>query len=242
MDDFEGTVAVVWGGGGLGCALANELASRGQHSSTVLVTRRAVNMDLGAVKILQADILKEGEIAGIVEVLRSLGQPVTVVSAVGLLHSRDLQPEKSLRQLEPANLRRVFDVNVVAPSLLAKHFLPVMPRKRRAVFAALSARVGSISDNRLGGWYAYRTSKAALNMMLRTISIEWRRSNPDAVCLGLHPGTVDTDLSKPFQKGVPDNNLFTPQKSAVMLVDVLERARAEQSGSVLDYAGKRVPE
>ncbi len=242
MSDLEDTVAVVWGGGGLGCALAKELASRGGHSSTVLVARRPVNMDLGGVKVLQADIFKQGEVDGIVEVLRSLGQPVTVISAIGLLHSGELQPEKSLRQLDAENLRSVLDVNVVAPSMLARHFLPLMPRKRRTVFAALSARVGSISDNRLGGWYAYRASKAALNMMLRTISIEWRRTNPDAVCLGLHPGTVDTELSKPFQRGVPEEKLFTPQKSAAMLVDVVEQATAGQSGGVFDYAGKRVPE
>jgi NAD(P)-dependent dehydrogenase (short-subunit alcohol dehydrogenase family) len=137
--------------------------------------------------------------------------------------------------------RRVFDINTFGPALIAKHFLPIMPTDRRAIFAALSARVGSISDNGLGGWHAYRASKAALNMLIRNFAIEWARRNDQAVCVGLHPGTVDTGLSKPFQSNVPEDRLFSAKQSASYLLDVIERLSPADTGKVFDWAGKEIP-
>ena len=121
--------------------------------------------------------------------------------------------------------------------LLLKHFHHLLPRKGRAVFATLSARVGSISDNRLGGWYSYRASKAALNMMLKTAAIEISRKRPEALCLALHPGTVDTALSKPF---APRQDRFSPQESAGKLLEVIDQAEAGQSGRFLAYDGSEI--
>ncbi len=132
-------------------------------------------------------------------------------------------------------------VNAIGPALVAKHLLPLLPRDGRSVFAALSARVGSIGDNRLGGWHGYRASKAALNMLLRCLHVELVRTRPEALCVGLHPGTVDTPLSRPFQRGVPEGRLFTPEDAAARLLAVLDGLRAEHGGCVLDHAGVVVP-
>jgi NAD(P)-dependent dehydrogenase (short-subunit alcohol dehydrogenase family) len=176
----------------------------------------------------------------------TLGPVDLVIVATGLLHrqrpgERVIAPEKTWRALDAHVLAEVFAVNTIGPALVAKHTLPLFPRDRRAVFAALSARVGSIADNRLGGWYGYRASKAALNQILKTAAIELAAKSPHAVCIGLHPGTVATDLSKPFRGNVTAEKLFTPEQSASHLLDVIARVTPADSGAVFDWAGERVP-
>jgi NAD(P)-dependent dehydrogenase (short-subunit alcohol dehydrogenase family) len=165
--------------------------------------------------------------------------PDLVIVATGLLHAEGLAPERDLRQLSAESFARAFAVNATGPALAAQAFLPRMPKGRKTVFAALSARVGSISDNRLGGWHAYRASKAALNQILRTIAIEQARKNPDSIILGLHPGTVDTGLSKPFQRNV--KTLFTPHESAAHLLRVIDTATPASSGLLHDWKGEAIP-
>jgi NAD(P)-dependent dehydrogenase (short-subunit alcohol dehydrogenase family) len=143
--------------------------------------------------------------------------------------------------MTPEHLLRDYRINTVGPALVMKHFAPLMLREQRAVFAALSARVGSISDNRLGGWHSYRASKAALNMLLRNLAVELGRSHPQAVVAGLHPGTVDTGLSRPFQKGVADGKLFAPAYSAERLLAVLDGLTPADSGGVFAWDGARIP-
>ena len=162
--------------------------------------------------------------------------------ATGLLHDGDVQPEKSLAALDPDAMMRLYQVNAIGPALVAKHFLPHLARGRKAVFAALSARVGSIGDNRLGGWHSYRASKAALNMLIRNIAIELGRRNKTAIAVGLHPGTVDTALSAPFQKNVPKGGLFTPERSAEALLSVIDGLKVEDSGGLFAWDGQRIPE
>ncbi|MBC7506857.1 MAG: SDR family NAD(P)-dependent oxidoreductase [Sandarakinorhabdus sp.] len=164
--------------------------------------------------------------------------PDLVVVATGVLHADGLVPERALRQLSADAFTRAFAVNAIGPALVAKAFLPLLPKRRKTVFAALSARVGSIGDNRLGGWHAYRASKAALNQILRTIAIEHARSNPDSIVLGLHPGTVDTGLSQPFQRNV--KTLFSAAESAVHLLAVIDAAKPAQSGRVYDWQGAEI--
>ena len=171
-----------------------------------------------------------------------LGPLHLVIVASGLLHDgAGLQPEKTWRALEAEALERAYKVNAVGPALLAKHVLPCLDRGRKSAFAVLTARVGSISDNRLGGWYAYRASKAAANMLVRTLSIELARRNPAALCVALHPGTVDTPLSRPFQRGVPDAKLFSPARSAGHLLEVLDRLGPDDSGQFFAWDGQRIP-
>jgi NAD(P)-dependent dehydrogenase (short-subunit alcohol dehydrogenase family) len=165
-----------------------------------------------------------------------------VVVASGLLHAGDdLQPEKTWRSLDAGALQQAFAVNAIGPALVAKHFLPLLARERKSAFAALSARVGSIEDNHLGGWYAYRASKAALNMLIRSLAVELARRNDRAVCVGLHPGTVDTALSRPFQSNVPEGGLFTPAQAAGRLLRVLDGLSPAESGGVFAWDGQRIP-
>ena len=167
--------------------------------------------------------------------------PELVLVATGVLTLTDgTGPEKTYRQLDAATMAEILAINTIGPALVAKHMLPLLRRDRRTVFAVLSARVGSISDNRLGGWHSYRASKAALNMLMKTFAIELARTHPLAVVVGLHPGTVDTALSTPFQRGVPADKLFNPQQSAQALLDVIEHSGPADSGSVFDWRGERV--
>ncbi|RZM18739.1 MAG: SDR family oxidoreductase, partial [Sphingomonas sp.] len=149
-------------------------------------------------------------------------------------------PEKSMAALDPAWLARQYAVNAIGPALVAKYFLPRMPKTGRCVFAALSARVGSISDNRLGGWYGYRAAKAALNQLVRTIAVEERRRNDRSIVVGLHPGTVATALSKPFQAGVRADQLFMPDRAAVQLLDVIDGLKAPDSGKLFGWDGAEI--
>ncbi|MGB1077439.1 MAG: SDR family NAD(P)-dependent oxidoreductase, partial [Bdellovibrionales bacterium] len=164
-----------------------------------------------------------------------------VILATGILHQGALvRPEKSLKDIDPICFADVFLANTIGPSLVMKYFLPHMNKERKSVFAVLSARVGSISDNQLGGWYSYRSSKAALNMMVKTASIEMARSNQNLCVVGLHPGTVDTDLSRPFQKNVSEEQLFSPEQSSRHLLDVIDGLSSEQTGQLFAWDGKEI--
>ncbi|ADL00315.1 SDR family NAD(P)-dependent oxidoreductase [Brevundimonas subvibrioides] len=166
--------------------------------------------------------------------------PTLFFVATGVLHHGE-EPERSYKAMTAGHLLRDYRVNTVGPALVAKHFAPLLPRDRRAAFAALSARVGSIGDNRLGGWHSYRASKAALNMILTNLALELGRSHPQAVVAGLHPGTVDTGLSEPFQRGVKPEKLFTPAYSAERLLSVLDGLTPADSGGVFAWDGARIP-
>lgn len=163
-----------------------------------------------------------------------------VIVANGMLQDGDIIPEKSLRELSAEKFQRVFEANTITPALVAKYFLPKLNKNQTSIFAALSARVGSISDNRLGGWYAYRASKAALNMIIKNAAIEIGKRNEHAIIVGLHPGTVDSNLSKPFQGNVPDGKLFTPEYSAQKLLCVLEKLTPDHSGKCFAWDGEEI--
>lgn len=257
---------VVGASGGLGAAFVEALVARGEVA-TVLALSRSGPLEPGdegeagrrpgaaglaagndahpaTARVVRAhiDLTDESSIVAAATLARTLAPPRWVIVASGLLHAPDgLRPEKSLAMLDGARMARLFAVNATGPALVAKHFLPIMPREGRAVFAAVSARVGSISDNRLGGWYGYRASKAALNMLLRTAAIEWARIAREGVCVGLHPGTVDTALSRPFQAGVPEGRLFNAAESASRLLDVLAGLGPADSGRVFAFDGSVVP-
>ena len=231
-------VAVVGASGGLGRAFVERLAAAPNVARIAAFTRSESTFGDPKVERVAIDFEQEETIAG-AAARESLFHLVIVAS--GVLHDGAvLRPEKTWRALDGGALERVFRVNAVGPALVAKHFLPLLPRDRKAAFAAISARVGSIGDNRLGGWYAYRASKAALNMLIKTCAIELARRNPTALCVGLHPGTVDTALSKPFQAGVDPDSLFTPRRSAGCLLDVLDRLTPAESGKVFAWDGAQI--
>ncbi len=162
-----------------------------------------------------------------------------VISALGILHQDGAKPEKGLAQLTLASMQASFATNTFAPILLLKHLLPLL-RKQPATFAALSARVGSIGDNRLGGWYSYRASKAALNQLLHTASIELKRLNQASTVLAIHPGTTDTELSQPFQANVPEGQLFEAAFSAERIIEVVGAHGPADSGTFWDWDDKPI--
>lgn len=236
FDSFDAPfdAVVIGASGGIGAAVCSLLQESKRVGHILALSRSdpANNIDL-------AD---EASIAAAAGRAAQLPNLRLVFVATGLLHDGDdLQPEKALRALDPAAMARNFAVNATGPALVLKHFAPLLPRQGKAVFAAISARVGSISDNRLGGWYSYRASKAALNMLLKTAAIELGRTRKELVVLGLHPGTVDTGLSKPFQSNVSEGKLFTPEQSARYLLEVIDGVTPEHSGSVLAWDAQTVP-
>jgi NAD(P)-dependent dehydrogenase (short-subunit alcohol dehydrogenase family) len=188
------------------------------------------------------DLTQETEIAEFVQTLQQEEPALhTVINCVGVLHHETLQPEKSLRHLNAKQLAHYFEVNSIGPVLLAKHLQPLFKHRDRAVFATISAKVGSIGDNHLGGWYGYRASKAALNMLIRTTALEYKRTCPRAIVVTLHPGTTDTQLSKPFQRNVPAEKLFTPERTAAQLLAVLDGLQETDSGQFFSWDGTPLP-
>lgn len=233
-------IIVSGGSGAIGSALVNELAQRHPQACIHSLSRSFDAPVPEGVQAIEVDYLDEESLAAAAKQAAQHGPADLVILAGGILHQEGVQPEKSLRELSAEKLMALFAANTVAPALAAKHFLPLLPRGRRAVFAALSARVGSISDNRLGGWYAYRMSKAALNMFIRTAAIEIRRRNPLAIAAGLHPGIVDSALSRPFQRGLAPGQLVSPQDAAARLIDVTEGLTPADSGHCLAWDGSRI--
>ena len=238
-------IAVIGTSGGIGGAVVQSIAKGVPSAQILALSRRGAastasnsNTITGAI-----DIENEKTIDDAAALARArLGSLDLVIVATGLLHDSDgLSPEKSWRTLDSTAMERAFRINTIGPALIAKHFLPLLASDAKSVFACLSARVGSIGDNRLGGWYAYRASKAALNMMIKSLSIELKRRNPAAICVGLHPGTVDTPLSEPFQANVPDGKLFAPARAADALLSVIDGLDGKDSGDVFAWDGQRIP-
>ena len=225
------SVAVVIGAsGGIGSALVLALLGGGEYRTVVALSRQSDP---------PIDIEAEATIAAAAEHVGALGTVRLIVDATGLLHGSGVDPEKSWRQLDAARLARYFAINAIGPALLMKYFLPLLPRSGPAVFATLSAKVGSIADNELGGWYGYRASKAALNQFVRTAAIELRRSRPDAICVAIHPGTVDTGLSAPFAKA--GLAVHAPDDAAHRILRCLKGLTPPNSGGFFDRNGDRLP-
>jgi NAD(P)-dependent dehydrogenase (short-subunit alcohol dehydrogenase family) len=191
---------------------------------------------------LPLDVTDEGTIeAAIAHIQAHTPRLHRAVYCVGVLHDGDFQPEKSLRQLTSENLMRSYQVNAVGAALLAKHLLPVLKHDQPSLFAAISAKVGSIGDNHLGGWYGYRASKAALNMFIKTASLEYARRSPNTTLALLHPGTTNTRLSEPFQRGVPSEKLFSVERTVAQLMAVMDGLTPADSGEFFSWDGSRLP-
>ena len=215
--------------GGIGAACLRALEGSGRFAPVGLSRRSSPALDL----------VDEASIVRCAQFVARLGQPRVIIVATGVLHSGRMQPEKRLGQLDPATLAEAFVVNTIGPALVMKHFLPLLARDGKAVFATLSARVGSIGDNYLGGWYSYRASKSALNQLVRTAAVELNRRQPAAICVALHPGTVNTRLSAPFGKTGLD--VQSPELAAERLLGVIDRLGAGDSGGFFDQHGECVP-
>ena len=224
-------VAVVFGaGGGIGGALVAALRTAGRFDQ-VIAFGRATSPPI--------DLQDEASLQRAAAFAAARGELRLVINATGFLHDDRQAPERSLAQLDAANLIRSFALNAVGPALIMKHVLPRLPRTGKAVFATLSARVGSIGDNRLGGWYGYRASKAALNQLVRTAAVELARRSPEALCVALHPGTVATGLSAPF--AATGLEVHAPEAAARHLLAVIDQLSAEANGGFFDWRGRPLP-
>ncbi len=230
--------AVFGASGGIGAALVAKLEASGAYCEIYAGARTLPVCGLP----FTFDLTDEASIARAVAGIGAGGPLDLVIVATGRLHGEGSpMPEKSWRALDGAALAEMFAINAIGPALIAKHMLPLLRREGRAVFAALSARVGSIGDNRLGGWHGYRASKAALNMLMRNFAIELAAHNPQAIVAGVHPGTVDTALSRPFQRGVTPGKLLTPAQSAGHILSVLAGLEPKDSGGLFAWSGEQLP-
>ena len=236
--------AVIVGAGAIGTALASALLQREGLQGLVLLSRRpdpATAEDARVIRVAMDAEQPETVAAAASEAAAVLGQVHLLVNTVGLLHSEQQQPEKRVRDVDPDNIARSFAVNATLVPLLAQAFGPLLRHNEPALFASLSARVGSIADNGLGGWYSYRASKAAQNMLLRTLAREWQVSHRNVTVVALHPGTVASPLSRPFVSPAYSKRVLTPQECAEALLDVMAALGPEQSGSFHDWRGEPVP-
>lgn len=247
-------VLIQGAGRGLGLALA-ETVLNAQADTHVIASARDPDQSSGLKALREThgedrlttvalDITDDASIKTAREQVGAQVQKVdTIIICAGLLHDENtgLWPEKKLGDIDPDNLAASFAVNATGPMLMIKHFHDLLPKGERGVIASLSARVGSISDNGYGGWYAYRASKAAQNQLTKTASIELaRRSKNEHICVGLHPGTVDTNLSEPFQSHVPDQQLQAAATAADHLLAVVDNLTPDDTGQVFDWAGSRI--
>jgi len=238
-------VAIVGASGGIGSALLRSLASRDDVdniAATYFTTPPASQQAMakqadGRIHWSKLDAGNEAEIA---IWSKNLGPLDWLINCVGMLHTDEQGPEKSIRTFSPEHFAHSMASNCLPTLLLAKHVHAAFKKSDNAVFATVSARVGSISDNRLGGWYSYRSSKAALNMALKCLSIEWARNSGKVRVIAIHPGTTDTALSKPFQANVPTEKLFSTDKTARLLIEQLEQAQHHPSGRFIAYDGEEI--
>lgn len=254
LNSFEGPVyALVQGASrGIGYGIVEALlestnvarvfaTSRYPEKSDDLMSLREYAGD--RLELISIDVSDEDSIlAACHQIKRVTDKLHFLFNVAGILHDdmTGMMPEKSLRDLDPKHLRRSFEINAIGPVLMAKHFHPFFRHGERAVFANMSARVGSIGDNHLGGWYGYRASKAAQNQFTRTFAVEMSRKAPETIVVALHPGTVDTQLSGPFQKNVKPAKLFSVDFSVDSLFDVIDGLTPNDSGGFFDWAGEPI--
>jgi NAD(P)-dependent dehydrogenase (short-subunit alcohol dehydrogenase family) len=250
---FPTSALIVGASGGIGYAMAERLASNPTVQTLVLCSRQASSSEplLGLQSRLTAggrqcllhnvDITDEVSLSNLTLQLKKHVQDIDlIINTAGLLHAEDVAPEKMLEQISLPAMQQIFAVNAFGPLLLAQALMPWLKPRRRVVFASLSARVGSIADNRLGGWYSYRASKAAQNQLLKTLSVELARRNPESVVLALHPGTTDTGLSRPFQANVAQEKLFSPDFVAERLLHLMTQATPVDTGRFLAWDGQAI--
>jgi NAD(P)-dependent dehydrogenase (short-subunit alcohol dehydrogenase family) len=220
---------VIGASGAIGAALVRQLRSD---------VRCAQVIELGRSTQPALDFDNEESIAAAADRLYIPGPLHCIINAAGILHGEHGMPERRLNELNYARMQSVFRINTLGPALVIAHFSPLLARRERSIFATLSAKVGSIGDNRLGGWYGYRASKAALNMVLKSAAIELKRSHPGAVLAALHPGTVSSALSRPFRGEEIGRE---PAQAAAEMLAVLDGLQAEDSGAFVAYSGERLP-
>jgi len=232
-------IAVIGASGAIGNAFV-EYYSKDESIKTVYAcSRNKQSYHNNKIQSLELDIENQESIKDAAEKI-SGNFLDHIIIATGVLHSKNFGPEKSIKEINQDNMAKVISINAIGPSIVGRYFIPLLRKDDKSVIAFLSARVGSISDNKLGGWYSYRASKSALNQIVKNFSIELKRTNPKAIVLALQPGTVDSNLSEPFKRNVAQGKLFTPEQSRELLSNVIENATTNDSGNLLAYDGETI--
>jgi NAD(P)-dependent dehydrogenase (short-subunit alcohol dehydrogenase family) len=235
------TIIVLGASGAIGGALVRTLLDRASTQHIFALSRRAIKIVDPRVTAIAIDIESETSLIQAARACQVEGGVDLVINTIGILHEGDtIRPEKGLKELNPETMARLFRVNTIGPALVMKHFSPLLARDRPAVIASLSARVGSIGDNKAGGWYSYRASKAALNQLIRTASIELAARRPQVICVGLHPGTVRSAMSESFLQRYTKNEIFEPETAATALLSVLGGLTPEQTGKIFAWNGQEI--
>ena len=230
-------IVIVGATGAIGKAFVEHYSKDDLVDHVFTFSRKKISSKNTKIKSFNLDIENQASIKDAAENIKDY--PIdTIIVATGILHSENFGPEKSIKEIDFTTMTKVMGVNTIGPALIGRYFIPLLRKDAKSVLAFLSARVGSISDNKLGGWYSYRASKTALNQIIKNFSIELKRTNPKAVVLGLQPGTVDSNLSEPFKKNVAKGKLFSPEQSREFLSDVIEKATIEDSGNLIAYDGE----
>ncbi len=221
--------ALIYGAsGGIGGAICDALAADARCGRLVRLSRSADGVDITDEQSLAAAAQHIGAEAGSFDL---------IINAVGAFEVNGARPERQFREIDAETMLRAFEVNAVGGAMFLKHFLPLLTKERRAVFATLSARVGSIEDNKLGGWMSYRASKAALNQVVRCAAIEEKRRNSESIVIALHPGTIETPLTRKYARG---KYTASREAAAQNLPAVCAACKPEESGGFFDYAGRKI--
>jgi NAD(P)-dependent dehydrogenase (short-subunit alcohol dehydrogenase family) len=240
----DAAVLIVGASGGIGGALVQHYLQAADTTAVIAVSRghRPPCFETAGKRLLwRISDYTETSIAGELQWASTLGlRIIRVVICNGILHNERIAPEKTTARLKGSVMHEVFQANVVVPSLWVAALPRLLPADAECVVAVLSARVGSISDNRLGGWHSYRASKAALNMVLKSSSVEFARRFPGVKLLAFHPGTTNTELSQPFQRGVPPEKLFTPDFVAGRLASLMDQLKPDGQLAYLAWDGSKI--
>jgi NAD(P)-dependent dehydrogenase (short-subunit alcohol dehydrogenase family) len=245
--DILKNALIVGGGQGIGLGFVKQLLAQNDIQRVYATYRRVESaaellaIDNPKLHCLQMDITDEAQIAAVIQAIQAQTKTLNyVINSAGVLHEGEMQPEKSLRHINSEQLLRYFQVNSIGAMLLFKQVQPLLKHDARSILATISAKVGSIGDNQIGGWYGYRASKAALNMFIRTTAIEYKRTCPNTILVALHPGTTDTRLSLPFQRNVPPEKLFSVDRTVSQLMTVMDGLAPTDSGEFFSWDGSRI--
>jgi len=233
-------VAILGASSSIAQAIINQIHADYPDANIFALSRKVLAVSNEKIKYFSINYDDEFSIEKAANLSSQHGPLDLIFVANGILHDESTKPEKSIRDFSISNFEKVFKVNTILPAMMAKYFVPKLNKDERSVFAVLSARVGSISDNKLGGWYAYRASKSALNMIIKNLAIETNRLNKQAIILSLHPGTVDSPLSKPFQKGIAQEKIFSPEVAAIKLLSAIKKSSVNDTGSFIAWDEKKI--
>ena len=233
------SVAIIGSSGAIGRAFLDAYIADKEISNIYSISRTEVELNDARIIHINIDVTDEVSVKAAASKIGENRLDKLIV-ATGILHTELFGPEKSIKDIKIENFVKIFSVNAFGPALIGKYFLPLMKKDKKSIAAFLSARVGSISENKLGGWYSYRASKSALNQIIKNFSIESKRTNPAGIIIGLQPGTVKSKLSEPFQKNVKKGKLLLPKDSVKSLIRVIESVMQNDSGKIFDWKGEEI--